>query len=141
MPTSPYQNIRFNPTMSTANNGVSVIFNSTQGFGPVPSSTAVGDMRGRFLNWRLIWSELLTAQNTTMSARKLANGAWVAVTTADFPLTLASGDATITANAAPQATCSWLVPWDFLLYETNGAPGPTVHSIEAYLTNNPNPGV
>lgn len=141
MSTTPYQNIRFNPTMSVANNGVSVIFNSTQGFGPVPSSTTVGSMRGRFLNWRLVWAHLVTDQNITLSARKLVNGAWVAVTTVDFPLTLASGDATITASATTQETLSWRVPWDFVLYTTNGATGPTVNAIEVHLDNNPHPGV
>lgn len=139
--TAPYSNIRFNPTMSVANNGVTVIFNSTQGFGPVPSSTTVGEKRGAFLNWRLVWAHLVTDQNVTLNARKLVNGAWVAVTTADFPIALTSGDATITASATTQTTKSWLVPWDFVLYYTNGATGPTVHAFDGYLTNNPNPGV
>ncbi len=141
MPSSPYSNIRFNPTMSVANNGVSVIWNSTHGFGPTPSSTVVGPYRGLYLNRRLVWAMLVTDQNITLSARKLINGAWVAVTTADFPLTLTSGDATITASATTQATCSWLIPWDCELYTTNGATGPTINSIDIYLTNNPNPGV
>jgi hypothetical protein len=139
--TTPYHNIRFNPTMSVANNGVSVILNTTQGFGPVASSTTVGTRRGKYLNWRLVWAHLVTDQNVTLTAKKLVNGAWVAVTSADFPLALSSGDATITASATTQETLSWLLPWDALLYATNGATGPTVNAIEPYLTNNPNPGV
>jgi hypothetical protein len=138
---TPYENIRITRTCSVATNGVTVYVNTTDMLTALTSGATVGPQRGQFLNWRLVWTLLVTDLNITLSARKLINGAWAQVTSADFPVALTAGDVTITANAAPQQTMSWLLPWDAELYATNGGTGPTIHSIDMYLTNNPNPGV
>lgn len=135
-----YDDTPIKVTPSTANNGVTVYLNTTYGDG-TETSTGIGEHRGLWINHRLVWALKVTGQNITLSARKLINGAWEQVTTADFPLTLTNGDVTITASSTVQATCSWLLPWDVCLYSTNGAAGPTINSWNGYLTNNPNPGV
>ncbi len=134
----------FKPDWSTANNGITVLINTTQGFSSneALSSTIVGPLRGMFRNRSLMVQHMVTAQNVTVKARKLVNGAWDEETTLQFPLTLTSGDATITANAEPQEPWTYQMPYDVVIWMLNGATGPTIHTGECtLLANMPRSGV
>lgn len=123
--------VRWSPTMSTANNGISVLFNSTYTVGQAPSSTVVGTVSGRYIGgWVVIGHIYCTGQNVTVSVKRLVNGAWVAENTNEVPKddngnTLADG-ATLTASTV-YGPYKWYQSDEKQLYITNGATGPTIH--------------
>lgn len=128
--------MRFNPTIDADDDAVSVIFNTTYGFGPVPSSTVIGDRRGSFQNHRLILDHIKVGnQAVTISFKKLVDGAWVA--DPDAPI----ADGTSLTASTTHGPYNWyLAGGEKQCYLTNGGTGPDDLDVGAMLTANPNPG-
>lgn len=117
-------------SITTANNGVSVIWNSTYGIARWNeySSTVVGPERGHYTGIRVVVTVECTGQNVTINQAELdGSGAWDVVNGSG------SGQ-TVTAGAGP-VTFNWMpgTP-DHQVYITNGATGPTTLRVTGYIT-------
>ncbi len=121
------------PTMSVANNGVSVIVNTTQSFADTPSSTGRGDHRLRFAGHRLVGRIKVGDQAVTWSAKRWSDGAWVA----DLDSDIADGTS---LTASTSYDVNELITGDVVRYTTNGATGPDDLDFDGYITSNPDPG-
>jgi len=126
-------------TVTTANNGITPIFNSSVwGTGTPPTSTAIGPNIGTSCLTRNIWLVvpyiLCTAQNVTLTFQTLINGAWASAL--DVPMGYVGGGNTIAANASAQAGFSWRLYGDSNVFITNGGTGPTILDLGTpYLTD------
>jgi|GEM_PF-5076783 len=103
------------PTPSVANNAVSVVFDSTRSFASAPSSTTVGDFRGRHPSTRIAGVALCTDQNVTLRLDYLkSDGTWV------------TGAKSQTCTAGTDQPIDWLASAsDWRVVVANGATGPT----------------
>ena len=125
-------------TVSTANNGVTPILNTTVWeTGTAQSSTAIGaniGVMGRLRNmWLVVPYIYVTAQNVTLTFQTLINGAWASAL--DVPIGYVGGANTITASASPQLGFSWRLYGDSNVFITNGGTGPTILDIGTpYIT-------
>jgi hypothetical protein len=131
--------VKFKPTISVANNGITPILNTTAwGYNVVPTSTLIGKNRGaagQLTNlWLVVPYILCTAQNVTLTFQTLINGAWASAI--DVPTGYLGGGNTITANASAQAGFSWRLYGDSNVFITNGGTGPTILDLGTpYLTD------
>lgn len=112
----------FTPTVTLANNGVTVVYDTTYGFGRATSTTVVGPFRSRRANHRCAGSVTCTDQNVTLRLDGLENGAWV---TGISSTTVTAG------NTQPFDFLSRHPDWRVVI--VNGATGPTTLVVEAQL--------
>ena len=127
-----YRTTRFTPpAASVADNAVSTIFDSTYGLGPVPSTTVVGNFRGRYPRYRIVgWIRCATQDVTARLDYLSEAGAWVT----------AANSATVTAGT--DKPISWLAnSSDWRLVTLNGATGPSALTFHGFhVTDNPDSG-
>jgi hypothetical protein len=122
-------------TISTANNGITPILNTTTGI-KNPSSTGVGARRGAYAGkWLYIPNYLFTAQNVTLTFQTLANGAWVSDLDVNVPSGFVGGGNTITANASIQDGFVHFIAGEVNVFITNGGTGPTIAAFDAFITD------
>lgn len=128
---------RFIPATTIANDGVTVVFNTTWGLAKVASSTTLGDKRGRYNGYRLLIDHIKVGnQAVTISFKKYVDGAWVADLDAPLP-----DGTSLTASTTYQSMNWYLEGGERQCYITNGGTGPDDLDVECMLTSNPNPGV
>ena len=120
------------PTLSLSNDALNILFDSTRGFASTPSSTVVGNFRGRFPRKRLAGWIVCATQNVTLRLDYLTEaGAWV------------TGAKSQTVTAGTDQPFDWLpVSADYRLVILNGATGPSALTANGlHLIDNPDPGV
>ena len=141
MPTEPYQNIKLTYSLSLSNNATNSLLDTTYGLWKAVTIGTAGPVRGEFRNWRfVITSIVLSGQNVTISNKMLdASGAWVSNPNA--PAAIADGTSLLAATGTYKDGYSMFMAPECAVYLTNGGTGPTTLYVDAYLTNNPNPGV
>jgi hypothetical protein len=142
--------VRLNPTISTVNAGLTPILNTTEliknhgapihGTGTtVDLTTIIGQMRGDFLNWRLVIPYFdVGDQDVTLDLQNLIGGVW---DDAKDPPAGYAGGANVLAASTRHDGISWLLYDETNVFITFGATKPSFFNIgNPYLTPIVNPG-